>query len=75
MNAPLPPAVELAVAAGLAESRSAARRTIAEGGLYLNNRRVADPNAIPDAADLLGGRWLVLRRGKRTLAALEVVRS
>ncbi|TMB57910.1 MAG: tyrosine--tRNA ligase [Chloroflexi bacterium] len=75
VNAPLPPAVELAVAAGLAESRSAARRTIAEGGLYLNNRRVADPNAIPDAADLLGGRWLVLRRGKRTLAALEVVRS
>ena len=75
VRAPLPSAVELAVAAGLAESRSAARRTIADGGLYLNNRRVSDPNATPGEGDLLAGRWLLLRRGKRTLAAVEVVRS
>jgi tyrosyl-tRNA synthetase len=75
VRAPLPSAVELAVAAGLADSRSAARRTIADGGLYLNNQRVIDPNATPGEADLLAGRWLVLRRGKRTLAAVEVVRS
>lgn len=71
--APLPPVADLLVAAGLAESRSAARRTVADGGAYLNNRRLTDPNAAPADADLLHGRWLVLRRGKRTLAAVEKV--
>jgi tyrosyl-tRNA synthetase len=67
----LPPVVDLLVATGLAESRSAARRTLSEGGAYLNNRRVTDLEATATADDLLHGRWLVLRRGKRNLAAVE----
>jgi tyrosyl-tRNA synthetase len=69
---PLPSIGELLVTSGLAESRSAARRVVAEGGAYLNNRRVAEVDLVPTAADLLHGRWLILRRGKRTLAAVEV---
>jgi tyrosyl-tRNA synthetase len=63
---------ELLALTGLAPSRSAARRTVAEGGAYVNNRRVEDPDAVPAAADLLHGRWLVLRKGKRSLAGVEV---
>ncbi|MFF1795593.1 tyrosine--tRNA ligase [Kitasatospora sp. NPDC086009] len=65
--------VDLLVAVGLAPSRSAARRTIKEGGAYLNNVKVTDEEAVPAEADLLHGRWLVLRRGKRNLAAIELV--
>ena len=66
----LPPFVDLLVETGLCESRGAAKRTLAEGGVYLNNRRVTD-GAPPTAEDLLHGRWLVLRRGRRALAAVE----
>ena len=66
-----PSVVDLLVACGLAESRSAARRTVSEGGCYLNNQRVSDVAAKPEDADLLHGRWLVIRRGKRSLAAVE----
>ncbi|MFE6056721.1 tyrosine--tRNA ligase [Kitasatospora sp. NPDC056446] len=69
----LQPMVDLLVAVGLAPSRSAARRTIKEGGAYLNNVKVTDEEAVPTEADLLHGRWLVLRRGKRNLAAAELV--
>jgi tyrosyl-tRNA synthetase len=68
----VPTISDLLVASGLAESRTAARRIVAEGGAYLNNRRVAEPDLVPGASDLLHGRWLVLRRGKRSLAAVEV---
>jgi tyrosyl-tRNA synthetase len=68
----LPAVVDLFTAAGLAPSKSAARRAIAEGGAYLNNVRVTDEEARPTAADLLAGEWLVLRRGKRNLAAVRV---
>lgn len=73
VRGPLPPVADLLVATGLAESRSAARRTVAEGGAYLNNRRLSDPALAPEDADLLHRRWLVLRRGKRSLAAVEKV--
>jgi tyrosyl-tRNA synthetase len=72
VGSPLPTISDLLVASGLAESRTAARRIVAEGGAYLNNRRVAEPDLVPGASDLLHGRWLVLRRGKRSLAAVEV---
>jgi tyrosyl-tRNA synthetase len=75
VHAPLPPVIDLLVTTGLSESRSAARRTLAEGGVYLNNRRVSDPAQVPGEADLLDGRWLVLRRGKRTLSAVELART
>jgi tyrosyl-tRNA synthetase len=68
----LPGVVDLLVATGLVESRSAARRAIRDGGAHLNNVRVADEAHVPSPADLLHGRFLVLRRGKRHLAAVEV---
>jgi tyrosyl-tRNA synthetase len=74
VEGPLPTVTELLVTTGLAESRTAARRTVSDGGAYLNNRRVTDPEMVPTDADLLHGRWLLLRRGKRSLAAVERVR-
>jgi tyrosyl-tRNA synthetase len=68
----LPSYVDLMVETGLAKSRGDARRTIAEGGAYLNNARVEDPELVPSASDLVGGSWLVLRRGKKTFAGVEV---
>jgi tyrosyl-tRNA synthetase len=73
----LPSYVDLLVASGLVLSRSAARRTIAEGGAYLNNDRLdpgIEPNAGPADDTLLHGRWVVLRRGKRTVGGVELVR-
>jgi len=68
----LAPLYELFAETGIVPSRSAARRAIQEGGAYLNNAKVEDVDALPTAADLLHGRWLLLRRGRRTLAAVEV---
>src|ERR1700722_13603075 len=70
----LPPVADLLTLAlaGQVPSKSAARRAIAEGGAYLNNVKVASEDAVPDPADLLHGRFLVLRRGKRTVGAIEV---
>lgn len=68
----LPPVADLMAAAGLTDSKSRARRVIAEGGAYLNNAKVVTPDAVPSADDLLHGRFLVLRRGKRTIAGVEV---
>lgn len=68
----LPSVLDLLVASGLSESRGQARRVIGEGGAYLNNARITDPAAVPTPDDLLGGRWLLLRRGKRNLAVAEV---
>ncbi|PVE11418.1 tyrosine--tRNA ligase [Streptomyces scopuliridis] len=67
--------VDLFAETGLAPSKSAARRTVKEGGAYVNNVKVSDADAVPDRSELLHGRWLVLRRGKRNLAAVEVSAS
>jgi len=69
----LPPVANLMVAAGTVPTVSAARRTIAEGGAYLNNERVTDPGAVATYDNLLDGRYLILRRGKRTVGAVEVI--
>ncbi len=71
---PIPTVVELLVATGLSTSKGDARRTVAEGGAYLNNERVTDPEHAPGDGDLLAGGWLVLRRGKKRLAGVEVAR-
>ncbi|PJE07663.1 MULTISPECIES: tyrosine--tRNA ligase [Mycobacterium] len=63
--------VDLLVAAGLSESRKAARRTIGEGGVSVNNIRVSSDEWSPQPTDFLYGRWLVLRRGKRNVAGVE----
>lgn len=68
----LPGILDLLVAAGLAKSKGEARRTVAEGGAYLNNVRVEDPELQPSTSDLVAGAWLVLRRGKKKFAGVEV---
>jgi tyrosyl-tRNA synthetase len=72
-NGGLPPVANLMAAAGVASTVSAARRAIAEGGAYLNNQRVTDEKAVPRPEDLLHSRYLILRRGKRTVGAVEVI--
>jgi tyrosyl-tRNA synthetase len=72
-NGELPPVANMMAAAGVAPTVSAARRAIAGGGAYLNNQKVTDEKAVPRAEDLLHGRYLILRRGKRTVGAVEVV--
>jgi tyrosyl-tRNA synthetase len=69
----LPPVANLMVAAGTVTTVSAARRAIAGGGAYLNNQKVTDVSAVPGPEDLLHGRYLILRRGKRTIGAVEVI--
>jgi tyrosyl-tRNA synthetase len=69
----LPDVTALLQHAGLVKSANEARRAIAEGGAYMNNDRVTDADLVPPASSLLHGRFLVLRRGKRTFAGVEVV--
>jgi tyrosyl-tRNA synthetase len=56
---------------GLVSSLSEARRTVKEGGAYLNNERVTDADAVPAPEAWLPGGWLVLRRGKRHVAGVQ----
>ncbi len=65
--------IDLLVASGLAESKGAARRTVTEGGAYVNNTRVDSDDWTPQPTDFLHDRWLVLRRGKRNIAGVERV--
>ena len=65
--------VDLLVESGLSKSKGEARRTVGEGGAYLNNVRVEDPELRPAESDLIAGSWLVLRRGKKSFAGVEVV--
>jgi tyrosyl-tRNA synthetase len=62
---------DLLVATGLAASRGAAKRNIAEGGVSVNNVRVTSEEWEPQASDFLHGQWLVLRRGKRNVAGVQ----
>lgn len=72
---PATTAVDLLVETGLVASRGAARRTIKEGGAYVNNERVTD-EAAPIARDsMLAGGWLVVRRGRKTMAGVRVLAS
>ena len=68
----LPLLVDLFAETGLVGSKSEARRTVGEGGAYVNNERVTDPDARADAQTLLPGGWLLLRKGKRNLAGVRV---
>jgi tyrosyl-tRNA synthetase len=65
--------VDLLVAAGLAPSRGAARRTVAEGGASVNNARVTDEAAVFSVRDALPGGWLVVRRGRRSVSGVRLV--
>jgi tyrosyl-tRNA synthetase len=60
--------IDLLVATGLSDSKSAARRTVGEGGAYVNNVKVTDPDAVVDTDQALHGRYFLVRRGKKSLA-------
>ncbi|MDU0478549.1 tyrosine--tRNA ligase [Staphylococcus chromogenes] len=64
--------IDLLVGAGLADSKGAARRTIKEGGAYVNNERIESEDWEPANADLLHGSWLVLRKGKKNFAGARL---
>lgn len=57
---------------GLAESKSAARRTLKEGGAAINNVKVQGEDAALAESDLLLGKYAVVRRGKKNMAMVEV---
>ncbi len=69
---PYPTWVDLLAATGVVESKSAARRIVKEGGGYMNNKKVESEDFTPSKTDLLHGKYLLLRKGKRDLAAVEV---
>jgi tyrosyl-tRNA synthetase len=70
---PYPSWVDLLAATGVVDSKSAARRIVKEGGGYLNNKKVESEDFTPSKNDLLYGKYLLLRKGKRDLAAVEVI--
>ncbi len=65
--------IDLLVGAGFEKSRGAARKTIQSGGAYLNNVKVADPDRVVAAEDVLADGWILFRKGKRNLGAAHVV--
>lgn len=66
------PLVELLVTAGLSSSKGQARKDMEGGGISLNNRRVAEPQRLVTSADLLFGKHLLLRKGKRNYAIVSL---
>jgi tyrosyl-tRNA synthetase len=67
----VPTVAQLFQLTGLVSSLSEARRTVKEGGAYVNNERVTDADAVPGDDAWLPGGWLVLRRGKRSIAGVQ----
>ena len=72
-NEAFPSWVDLLTATGVVESKSAARRIVKENGAYLNNEKIVGEDFAPSKTDLIHGRFLVLRKGKRDLASVEVL--
>jgi tyrosyl-tRNA synthetase len=72
-NADIPAWVDLLAACGVVDSKSAARRIVKEGGAYLNNEKVLSEDFTPNKSDFLHGKYLLLRKGKRDLAAVVLI--
>ena len=72
-NEDIPAWVDLLVACGVVDSKSAARRIVKEGGAYLNNEKVVSEDFTPKKSDFLHGKYLLLRKGKRDLAAVVLI--
>jgi len=72
-NDPIPTWVDLLAATGVVDSKSAARRIVKEGGAYLNNEKISGEDFAPQKSDFLCGKYAVLRKGKRDLAAVELI--
>lgn len=64
--------VDALVLAGIVDSKAAARRAVQEGGAYVNNERVDDPDLALGADHALAGGWAVVRRGKKTVGLVRV---
>ena len=69
----IPSWVDLLAATGVVESKSAARRVVKDGGAYLNNVKVSSEDYAPTKTEFLCGKYAVLRKGKRDLAAVELI--
>jgi tyrosyl-tRNA synthetase len=69
-----PTILDLLIAGGLVDSKGAARRTVKEGGAYVNNVKIGDEEWRPSADDALHGHWLVVRKGKRNTAGVRLLR-
>jgi tyrosyl-tRNA synthetase len=66
------PIIDLLLLAGLCSSKGQARKDLEAGGISLNSLRVTDHTRPVAASDLLFGKYLLLRKGKRTYAVLQV---
>ena len=66
------PLVDLLVHAGLCPSKSQARKDVEGGGIYINNERISEFARGVTTADLLFGKFVLLRKGKRTYAVVNV---
>ena len=69
----IPSWVDLLAATGVVDTKSAARRVVKDGGAYLNNEKVTSEDFAPDKSAFLYGKYAILRKGKRDLAAVELV--
>jgi tyrosyl-tRNA synthetase len=67
------PIIDALVSAGLAKTKSDARRAVQQGGAYVNNRRIADVNARLTTTELASETVMVLRSGKKNYALLRFV--
>jgi tyrosyl-tRNA synthetase len=72
-NEAIPTWADLLASTGVVDSKSAARRIVKEGGAYLNNEKISGEDFAPQKSDFLCGKYAVLRKGKRELAAVELI--
>ena len=70
---PIPTWVDLLTATGVVDSKSAARRIVKEGGAYLNNEKISGEDFVPEISHAIYNRFFILRKGKRDLAAVELI--
>jgi len=68
------PIVDLLTISGLTKSKGEARRSISEGGIYLNNRRVNDASTAVSLVDTIEGQFVVLRKGRKNYHLVKVLR-
>ncbi len=68
------PLIDLLVETGLASSKGDARRSIEQGGVYVNNERAEDPSTTVSMEDAIEGRFVLLRKGKKRYHLVAVLR-
>lgn len=67
------PVIDLLVSSGVAKSRGEARRSIDEGGISINNQRVTSADRTVTSNDVIDGRFLILRKGKKNYHLMQVI--